>query len=97
MPQTAYEQFILYALLDNFALVAQRFDPPEGVSIRACAVISCATGIHARFYRDFATYVTPFLPLSCTSHVEHKGGLRTKALVASRMIIAILGNRGHHI
>lgn len=51
-----YTRFTLSALVDAFPLVAQRFDPPSDVPVRATVVISCATGIHAGFYRDFASY-----------------------------------------
>lgn len=54
MPRPNHQRFILYALEDSFALAAHRFDPPEGVRLLAAVVISCATGVHARFYRDFA-------------------------------------------
>lgn len=55
-----YTRFTLSALVDAFPLAAQRFDPPPDVPVRAAVVISCATGIHAGFYRDFSLYAMLF-------------------------------------
>lgn len=68
-----HTRFTLSALVDAFPLAAQQFDPPPDVPVRAAVVISCATGIHAGFYRDFALYAMLFyrgfvraaLKLSC--------------------------------
>lgn len=49
--------FTLNALVDDFPLTAQRFEPPEGVPLLAAVVISCATGVDAKMYKDFASYV----------------------------------------
>jgi hypothetical protein len=63
-PLPVMTRFTLNALIDDFPLTAQRFDPPEGVPLRAAAVISCATGIDAKLYKDFASYAVS------SSHVQ---------------------------
>lgn len=64
MSRPNHQRFVLHALEDDFALAANRFDPPTDVQLLAAVVISCATGVQARFYRDFALYVTLMLVLS---------------------------------
>lgn len=54
-------QFTLHALVDDFPLAANRFEPPAGVHVQASAVISGGTGVTAKRYADFATYVDPNL------------------------------------
>ncbi|KAF8307619.1 alpha/beta-hydrolase [Clavulina sp. PMI_390] len=53
-----FVQFDLPALVDNFPLKAQRFDIPDGQPHKAAVVICNANGIPARFYRDFALWLT---------------------------------------
>lgn len=48
------QKIVIRALVDEFPLVAHRFDPPAGVALRAAVVISCATGVRANFYKDFS-------------------------------------------
>lgn len=43
---------------DGFPLVATRFDPPPEIATRAVVVIGSATGVYAKLYHDFATYVS---------------------------------------
>ncbi|KAF8312688.1 hypothetical protein DL93DRAFT_2156604 [Clavulina sp. PMI_390] len=49
--------FILPASFDNFPLAAQCYEPSDQ-PVLACVVISCATGITARFYRSFAHWLS---------------------------------------
>lgn len=56
-PTSLMTRFALSALIDDFPLAARRFDPPEGIPLRAAVVISCATGVDAKLYADFASYV----------------------------------------
>lgn len=74
-------RFTLNALIDDFPLTAQRFDPPEGVPLRAATVISCATGVDAKFYNDFALYAVSFFQCAIAdADVNEVGWLNTASV-----------------
>ncbi|KAI0061307.1 hypothetical protein BV25DRAFT_1886903 [Artomyces pyxidatus] len=56
---------------DGFPIVAQRFDPPSG--LRAAVVIACATGVHARFYAEFASWLSTQGVGVCTFDYRYTG------------------------
>ncbi|KAF8312687.1 alpha/beta-hydrolase [Clavulina sp. PMI_390] len=51
------QRFVLPALVDGFPIAAQYFEPNDTKTIVAATLISCATGIKARFYQEFALWL----------------------------------------
>ena len=53
-PDARRKQLIVRTV-DDFPIVLTRFEPSTSVRKQAVVVIGNATGVHAKFYRDFAS------------------------------------------
>ncbi|KAI0061286.1 alpha/beta-hydrolase [Artomyces pyxidatus] len=67
----AQHQILRVYTKDGFPIVVQRFDSPTAP--RAVVVLACATGVHARFYRKFAGWLSAQGVATCTFDYRYCG------------------------